>query len=323
MEGTRILRRTIWTLWLQGRSSAPAVIQHCIASWERLNPTWEVRVLDAGTVGRYVDVGDVVDLDHQAVTAASLSDIVRLLLLREYGGVWVDASLLCTRPLDDWLDPCAAEGFFAFADPGPDRPVASWFLAAVEDDPLCAAWTDATADFWRGRECSDDYFWFHHLFTSLLDTDRSFRNRWARVPKVDAEGPHAYLGERMYEPIDELRPPADRSVPLVKLTHRIDPDRVRRGCVLDAFGLLDPVSPRDPDSGIAGPPTPVGGIDSRPVVGQKVATENIGDHLQVLAARQLLGGFGFVEGALVDRDEEIATGVVGNGGPSGAVPVVL
>ncbi len=182
----RILRRTIWTLWLQGRSLAPPVIQHCIASWEQRNPTWEVRVLDAATVGRYVDVGDAVDLEHQAVTAASLSDIVRILLLREYGGVWVDASLLCLRPLDDWLEPCTAEGFFAFSDPGPDRPVASWFLAAVEDDPLCVAWTDATADFWRGRVRSDDYFWFHHLFTSLLDTDRSFRDQWARVPKVDA-----------------------------------------------------------------------------------------------------------------------------------------
>ena len=317
------LRRTIWTLWLQGRSLAPPVIQHCIASWERMNPTWEVRVLDAGTVGRYVDVGDVVDLDRQAVTAASLSDIVRLLLLREYGGVWVDASLLCTRPLDDWLDPCVAEGFFAFSDPGPDRPVASWFLAAVEDDPLCAAWTDATADFWRGRARSDDYFWFHHLFAGLLDTDRSFRDRWARVPKVHAEGPHTYLGDRMYEPVDVLRPPADRSVPLVKLTHRIDPDRVRPGCVLDALGLLVPVAPSDTDGGNAGPQTPVAGVDARRVVGQKVATENIGDHLQVLAARQLLGGFGFVGGALVDRDEEIATGVVGEGGPSGTVPVVL
>ena len=318
-----ILRRTIWTLWLQGRSLAPPVIQHCIASWEQMNPTWEVRVLDAGTVGRYVDVGDVVDLDHQAVTAASLSDIVRLLLLREYGGVWVDASLLCSRPLDDWLDPCVAEGFFAFSDPGPDRPVASWFLAAVEDDPLCAAWTDATADFWRGRARSDDYFWLHHLFAGLLDTDRSFRDRWARVPKVDAEGPHTYLGDRMYEPIDALRPPADRTVPLVKLTHRIDPDRVRPGCVLDAFGLLDPVAPLDTDGGNAGPKTPVAAADTRRVVGQKVATENIGDHLQVLAARQLLGGFGFVGGALVDRDEEIATAVVGDGGPSGTVPVVL
>ena len=319
----RILRRTIWTLWLQGRSVAPPVIRHCIASWERMNPTWEVRVLDAGTVARYVDVGDVVDLDDLAVTAASLSDIVRILLLREYGGVWVDASLLCLQPLDDWLDPCVAEGFFAFSDPGPDRPVASWFLAAVEDDPLCAAWTDATADFWWGRARSDDYFWFHHLFASLLDTDRSFRDRWARVPKVDAEGPHTYLGQRMYEPIDELLPPADRSVPLVKLTHRIDPDRVRPGCVLDAFGLLDPVATPVTDRGVTGSPTPVDDVDPRPVVGQKVATENIGDHLQVLAARQLLDGFGYVKGALVDRDEEIATGFVAEGGPSAAVPVVV
>ena len=32
-------------------------------------------------------------------------------------GVWADATILCRRPLDDWIDEAAApaDGFFAFA----------------------------------------------------------------------------------------------------------------------------------------------------------------------------------------------------------------
>jgi len=40
---------------------------------------------------------------------------VRILLLHEFGGIWVDATLLCNRPLDEWLPSTMTEGFFAFA----------------------------------------------------------------------------------------------------------------------------------------------------------------------------------------------------------------
>jgi hypothetical protein len=118
---TTIEHRVVWTLWLQGRHRAPRVVRECLASWERHNPTWEIRCLDATTVGRYVDVASVVDLATSTITATSLSDVIRLLLLHEYGGVWVDATLYCNRPLDEWLEPVLGEGLFAFSRPAPDR----------------------------------------------------------------------------------------------------------------------------------------------------------------------------------------------------------
>lgn len=81
------MRKIIWSCWFQGRENAPELVERCLSSWELLNPGWELRCLDATTVRQYVEIDEHIDLNSQTVTAASLSDIVRLLLLHEYGGI--------------------------------------------------------------------------------------------------------------------------------------------------------------------------------------------------------------------------------------------
>jgi hypothetical protein len=115
------------------------------------------RCLDARTVRRYVKVGDVLDLRRAAVTAASLSDVIRLLLLHEYGGVWADATLYCNSPLDHWLNPFLGSGFFAFANPGPDRRLAAWFIASAENNDLCAMRTNSTVRHRQDRTQTEGY----------------------------------------------------------------------------------------------------------------------------------------------------------------------
>lgn len=175
--------KTIWTCWLQGRESAPPLVETCLSSWERQNPGWQFRCLDAGSTERYVPVSRFIDLERQVVTAASLSDIVRLLLLRSFGGVWVDATVLCNRPLDGWLPGVMSEGFFAFAAPGHDRPLASWFLSADADSYLTSSWCRSMVEYWSpDRTGSTDYFWLHHLFGELCRTDPRAEEAWHGFP---------------------------------------------------------------------------------------------------------------------------------------------
>ena len=127
------MTKIIWTCWFEGRENAPPLVKKCLKSWERNNPGWEFHCLDATTVERYVPLRQYVDLDRQSLTAASLSDIVRILLLHEFGGVWVDATLFCNQPLDEWLPGVMEEGFFAFTALDPIRPLSSWLLGAAPD----------------------------------------------------------------------------------------------------------------------------------------------------------------------------------------------
>ena len=114
------------------------------------------------------------------------SDILRILLLKEYGGLWVDATLYCNKPLDDWLGPHLDEGFFAFAKPVLARALSSWFLACTEQNYIVERWHQETLAYWAERRAAHHYFWFHYLFSDICEADRRFNDNWVRVPKISA-----------------------------------------------------------------------------------------------------------------------------------------
>jgi hypothetical protein len=197
-------------------------VQSCLSTWTRRNPDWEVRSLTADTIGDYVEA----DLPLNEGPPAALSDICRIFILREFGGVWVDSTLYCAAPLDSWLDDRLAQGFFAFARPGPDRMLASWFLAAQPQHPIVTAWADLVAEYWRDRTKPDRYFWFHYLFADAYQQDPALRRAWDAVPKLSANGPHYFAPHYERRLSRRLRPHVRQRLlsgvdPVYKLTHRI------------------------------------------------------------------------------------------------------
>ncbi len=295
------MKKIIWSIWFQGREKAPHLAQRCFQSWERENPDWDFRCLDASSVGLYIDLTSHVDLQKQVITAASLSDIVRILLLHEYGGVWVDATLFCNRPLDEWLPSAMAKGFFAFSAPAKDRPLASWFLACDPGHTLIQKWAARTVRYWDQRLRSNDYFWFHHLFLDLLEEDADARLEWESVTKISADGPHS-IQHRMYKPAQDVLAEIDLTTPVFKLTYRIDPERLSPHCLL--HHLLENKS-GDPQ--VDAPAKLPAETVSMRFASVKVSTENLGDHIQIVASQMLLNRLGIAPCTYVDRDDEIAT----------------
>jgi hypothetical protein len=262
--------------------------------------------LDAVTVQRYVPLRQYIDLNEKTLTAASLSDVLRILLLHEFGGLWVDATLLCNRPLDDWLPEVMGEGFFAFAAPAASRPLASWFLSADAGHYLVSAWCRQTIAYWSDRTAADDYFWFHHLFRDMVRSDPQVANAWARVPKVSADGPHQLqFGDRMYRPKAEAEREIDWATPVFKLTHRLPEARSISGSllehVLERQGDIQNAGARAPRRADATP----GAATPKSFAALKVSTENLGDHIQIIAALRMLSRLDIAPTRFIDRDNEI------------------
>lgn len=88
-------------LWLQGEEDAPAVAQACIARMRHFAGGHPVHVVDRAAVFELVDIPMSVyeRFDRGLISAAHFSDIVRVWLLAKYGGVWLDSSVLMTKPL--------------------------------------------------------------------------------------------------------------------------------------------------------------------------------------------------------------------------------
>ena len=129
-EKSHEVPKIIWFLWFQGIENAPYLVKKCLSSWKKHNPGWEIRFLDDTNVKQYIDIEHIIQKNHRHVSKQVLSDLIRINLLKEYGGVWVDSTCFCCQPLDEWLDSYMSEGFFAFHRPGIDRPISNWFLVA-------------------------------------------------------------------------------------------------------------------------------------------------------------------------------------------------
>lgn len=215
------LPRTIWIYWAQGWDDAPPLVAACRRSWIDRNPGWTIVPLDAATVARHVKI--TAAIQGKSLSTNHLSNLIRLHLLAEHGGLWVDATTFCSRPLDQWLPPLVRGGFFAFSRPGRDRLVSNWFLAARPGHPLVTGWLERSIRYWRLVEKADFYFWCHYLFAEACRSDGEFRACWARMAGISADGPHLVLNNALRtEGVDDILAGIEAAaMPVHKLSWRL------------------------------------------------------------------------------------------------------
>lgn len=99
------LENKIWMCWWQGEENAPEIVRACIDSVRRNAGGHEVIVVTDENLSKYADIPDWVLEKVRAgvMSRTHLSDLLRLSLLAEHGGLWLDATFFCTGALDGYL----------------------------------------------------------------------------------------------------------------------------------------------------------------------------------------------------------------------------
>jgi len=171
--------RLIWSLWAQGLESAPQMQKTCLWSHKAANPTFTARQLDLPSAINLTNVFSVIaksSWDKMSIQAKS--DVIRVLLLHKYGGVWADATLCMVEGLEHWLHMDVDFTTFIRHDPGATkstiRPwMSSWFMVSRQGGVVISALRDAVIRFWKDRDDPGEYFWLHRLFSKLMSQNRS------------------------------------------------------------------------------------------------------------------------------------------------------
>jgi hypothetical protein len=206
----------IYILWFQGFDKAPQVVQWCAASWKRYNPTWNIILLDNTNLKEYVDLNQV--SYSKDIELCHLADIVRMILLRDHGGLWVDATAFCHKPLNEWFLPYMVEGFFAFDKPYSHLMLSNWFLYAEKNNPILSQWCEETLYYYQVHGTAHTYFVHHYIFEQLYQ-DVQFQKEWDKVPKLSGSIPHTLQIDDFFKTnggkdIDSKR------VPVYKLSYK-------------------------------------------------------------------------------------------------------
>ena len=101
--GIDVSERIIWICWLQGEENAPALVKKCIQSIRNHNPSCSVRLISLENYTQYISIPDYIVRKYQTgmISNAHFSDIIRMNLINDYGGLWLDATIFCARRIPD------------------------------------------------------------------------------------------------------------------------------------------------------------------------------------------------------------------------------
>ena len=187
-----IFEKNIFLLWLQGWDKAPWLQRQVLESWIINNPDWNVILIDQNNLVNYVKDIDYIYDKNKIITPQAKSDIIRLSLLKNYGGIWADSTLLCMQPLSHWFfDAVNKTGMWMYHGHGgylkSDLGPASWFIISEKNGYLISKWKKACDSFWIKNYKVKDYFWMDGLFKNLIEKDPKFKNKWLKTPFLYCE----------------------------------------------------------------------------------------------------------------------------------------
>lgn len=87
-------KNKIWICWWQGIDHAPELVKKCVHSICENAKSYEVIVIDDSNYKKYVNIPDWLEEKRRTgiITKTHFSDFLRLELLAEHGGIWLDAT---------------------------------------------------------------------------------------------------------------------------------------------------------------------------------------------------------------------------------------
>lgn len=113
-HGDRVIPTgTIWTFW---DGNPPELVLRCIESMRLQNPARPLIVVSKATLPLFLSSEDYPmfhgrrDAPDDFSCPQYLADWVRLVLLEKYGGIWFDASVICTNAVESWYTSTRASG---------------------------------------------------------------------------------------------------------------------------------------------------------------------------------------------------------------------
>lgn len=252
--------KTIWMYWHQGFDQAPLAVMPCVKQWQKLNPSWEIQLLDKHTI---LDFAEPLPMKKKVLDKMMLphiSDLYRTQLLIKYGGVWADPTTFPLMSLEEWLPQNMNAGFFFFYKPGRDRIISNWFIAAKKQNIMLIRLYDELIKYWNNNNFKNPaeprtplkqflkrlinrnfyltrlwftplftkilrvspYMVYHYMFYRLLAKDKKLATLFQKMPKMSKPLMFSFKEDNVYQPLSpEIKSLVDnKSVPLVKLHWR-------------------------------------------------------------------------------------------------------
>lgn len=158
----------VWVFWWKGIDDAPQLVKSCVSSIIKYSAGHEVVILDKDNYFQYAKLPPFIVRKHDEglICHAHFSDIIRFNLLANYGGVWLDSTILVTCDLPNEL---FSNVFYTACLPDYSHPNISkkrwtgFFLCGDKQFPLFDFLYKMLLEYWSKRDSTIDYLFFDYM----------------------------------------------------------------------------------------------------------------------------------------------------------------
>ena len=110
----------IWFMWWHGEDQMPPIVDICYKTVKQFSRDHTVNLITKENFLDYVCIPDyIMDKSQKGkISLTHLSDVIRMCLLYQHGGLWLDSTVLLTQPLPPLPEISAHLGFWTPKDDG-------------------------------------------------------------------------------------------------------------------------------------------------------------------------------------------------------------
>ncbi|MDP4118192.1 MAG: capsular polysaccharide synthesis protein [Bacillota bacterium] len=153
----------VWIFWWQGEEKAPEVVKKCIANVRSFVKNRTVCVVDEKNYADFVNLPEIFleRLKRGEMSLTHLSDVMRFYLLRDFGGLWMDASMFLCREIPDFV--WNAPFYSVRAEDKSNNEFVSgsrWVIGLMggsKNNLLFRVMVDFFESYWTNNSCVIDY----------------------------------------------------------------------------------------------------------------------------------------------------------------------
>ena len=197
------MNKIIWMVWFQGAddNNIPGLNRLCIDKWRQLNKDWSVNILSNDNISEYVpEYFDILKISPNRGWGAK-SDLLRILLLSKFGGVWVDASVYPMASLSNFYNKVVNNtGFFTYrfsprsmSRVNGNRETVSWFICVDKPNQyIIERWKCNFINEFKSKPIWP-YFTFHQTLAELYDNDMKVKSIIDSMIQICEQIPHSAL----------------------------------------------------------------------------------------------------------------------------------
>lgn len=128
-----MIPKDIYIYW--DKIDQPEIVKICINSIKKYCSDYNIHVLNNLTYKNYIKKKEPSIIKKYRIQ--SKSDWIRTVLLKENGGIWMDASIILTENIDNWID--LNKHFIGIKT---EYRIDNWFFAFPKNSKLAEKWLD-------------------------------------------------------------------------------------------------------------------------------------------------------------------------------------